>query len=276
MNDSDKPRHLEYPPDDPIEAARWMWVRIWAYILNPNHSNAITAIATLVICVTGTIYTGFSALVWRENRRAADAALGAANTAARQLELTERPWVKIVDVSPQNSIWFTKKRDGMVFPGENTDQVTINYDVRVKNVGNLPAMNVMVFPEIFVVKWNGDEFAREIRNEQMRFCHTVENLKLDRSASQPIIFPDEDRKISQAAPGFFSERDLSTVPPYGGPFIVPVFIGCMTYEYQSSKHYFRFAYEILNSQRTRFFPPKEGLSAVAMTFERIPQDDDAD
>ena len=48
----------------------------------------------VVLCV----YAAYTIKIYRASKQSADAATSAAKTAAEQLEMTERPWIKIVDV----------------------------------------------------------------------------------------------------------------------------------------------------------------------------------
>jgi hypothetical protein len=117
---------------DPIESCK----RIWKYVSDPKNSVAITAIATLVICVTGIFYTIFAKFQWSANQESAEAAKSAATTAARQLELAERPWLmtKAEIAGP------------ITFAG---GEMRADFLFRTKNVGNSPAMRVESGEEIF-------------------------------------------------------------------------------------------------------------------------------
>ena len=48
----------------------------------------------VILCV----YAAYTIKIYRASKQSADAATSAAKTAAEQLEMTERPWIKIVDV----------------------------------------------------------------------------------------------------------------------------------------------------------------------------------
>jgi hypothetical protein len=68
-------------------------MRWWDFITEPKHANAIMAIFTMLIFVTGALYTVFAGLQWCANQKAADAAASAAKTAKDTLVLDQRPWV---------------------------------------------------------------------------------------------------------------------------------------------------------------------------------------
>jgi hypothetical protein len=84
---------------DPTEA----WRRFWKYVADSKNSGAITAIATLAICVTGVCYTIFAGFQWSTNQESANAAKSAADTSAKQLELLDRPWISVA-FTPESPI----------------------------------------------------------------------------------------------------------------------------------------------------------------------------
>ena len=62
----------------------------WTYVsLNEKLQFTISAIGLIILIV----YTGATIKMYRANKEAADAAKSAADTAARELELSERPWI---------------------------------------------------------------------------------------------------------------------------------------------------------------------------------------
>jgi hypothetical protein len=70
-----------------------VWRIIFAWIADPTHANAITAVATFVICLTGIFYTIYSGLQWKAADKAAGAAKSAAETADKALHISERAYV---------------------------------------------------------------------------------------------------------------------------------------------------------------------------------------
>jgi hypothetical protein len=68
---------------DPVE----VWIRFWRFIIDPKHTSAVAAIATLALCITTILYTIFSALQWTANEKAAEAAKSAAEIASAELIL---------------------------------------------------------------------------------------------------------------------------------------------------------------------------------------------
>jgi hypothetical protein len=88
MNEHREPTDQEHEPT-PFE----IWSLIFRWIADPSHANAITAIATCVICITGIFYTVFAGKQWIANKNAADAAKSAAETARQTLESVDRAYL---------------------------------------------------------------------------------------------------------------------------------------------------------------------------------------
>jgi hypothetical protein len=57
----------EEEPRPPIAPAR-TWKQVWAFVRDPSNANAIIAIVTVMIFLTGVFYTVFSCLQWRVMR----------------------------------------------------------------------------------------------------------------------------------------------------------------------------------------------------------------
>jgi hypothetical protein len=74
---------------DPVEAIM-SW---WEFIREPKNANAIMAVCTLLIFITGAFYTVFAGLQWCANKQAADAATNAASTAKEALVSVQRAYV---------------------------------------------------------------------------------------------------------------------------------------------------------------------------------------
>lgn len=127
MNGTPDPYNPETEPD-PVE----VWIRFWGFIIDPKHTSAVAAIATLALCVTTILYTIFSALQWSANEKAAVAAKSAAETAENTLKqsvkaykIDERAWVSIFDVEPKN-------------------QGTFTINIVLVNTGKTPARNFII------------------------------------------------------------------------------------------------------------------------------------
>jgi hypothetical protein len=108
------------------------------------------------------IYTAFTILMWCANKKAAEAAKSAADTAAKQLEMTDRPWVAI-EVAITSPLIYDDKG------------VRLDFSFVPKNIGHSPAQNVLIAPELLPV-FMGDD----VSEAQKRIC---------KSAAQDTVFP---------------------------------------------------------------------------------------
>jgi hypothetical protein len=116
-----------------------IWRTIFNWVADPTHSNAVTAVATVIICLTGVVYTVFAGGQWEAAKGAAEAAKSAADTSAKQLEMAERPWLSIVNARVVSPLAW----------GQNGLQATVQFDV--KNTGPTPAPMLMPVAELFVL-----------------------------------------------------------------------------------------------------------------------------
>jgi hypothetical protein len=112
------------------------------FISEPKHANAIMAIATVLIFLSGVCYTVFAALQWGANENAAGAAKSAADTAAKQeasWEISQRPWVEVANPSivQQQTI---QPVTPLVAGQPVLQNVTYNFQVTIKTYGNTPAL----------------------------------------------------------------------------------------------------------------------------------------
>jgi hypothetical protein len=207
-----------------------------------------------------------------------------ANVAARQLELTDRAWIKIVDVTATGdgdiipSLSFQDLT--LSFPHAPKQQTFLNYAVHAKNVGHSAALDIQVIPELYLAKWH-DGYAREVENEEKRFCDLAMKDKTTIAKGGAVIFPDEPYENNMGNAGLITPdamNHFSDLP--GETYILPVLIGCVDYQFQSSSkhHQTRFVYELFHAEepRTRFFLVGKGVKARDLLLIRNVSDDYAD
>lgn len=207
-----------------------------------------------------------------------------ANIAALQLELTDRPWIKIEKVMPRGNgpeIPALSFQDiNVTSPQVIKQQTYLNFEVHGRNVGHSTALSVKVIPELYLAQWK-DGYSGKVKEEEARFCAQRERENENWSSAAQAVFQGDpfdfyggnSGAISTDAMNFFSD-----IP--GGPYILPVLIGCVDYQFQSSPvhHHVRFVYEIFHASdpRTRFFLAGQGVKADDLNFIRNPDDDYAD
>lgn len=124
--------------EDPDQFVKYIG-RKWRVFWTSLDPNRVIAGFTIVIALTGIAYTLFAGLQWSEMRNATTAATRAANTAARQLELTERPWVFVKGAKVVSPLTFDK------------DGAHVTFEVVVRNSGLSPAVNVEIEPRLYLL-----------------------------------------------------------------------------------------------------------------------------
>jgi hypothetical protein len=212
---------------DPVEA----WSRFWRFIIDPRNTSAVAAIATLTICITTIFYTVFSALQWTATNKAANAAKSAADTAANQLELFDRPWVTI-DASIASPLTY----DGTA--------VRIAFSFTPKNIGQSPAQNVLIVPELIPV-FMGDD----VRKEQQRICDGAGQI--NSMFPRYVLFPNEPfvEPFALDLPTEAINSHWGKLPPgMKAPDPIPIgLVGCVDYTYENSPkhHQTGFAFDVI-------------------------------
>jgi hypothetical protein len=110
---------------------------------------------------------------------------------AQVAELSERPWIKIVDVQSRGENAFIPALSFQAyghgpFPSSHK-QITLQLDIPIKNIGHSVAEITMDF-ELFLAIWK-DDYADEITAGEKTFCDKHQ----DRKEFYPnaLLFPDE-------------------------------------------------------------------------------------
>ena len=213
----------------------------------------------------------------KEARRSAD-------IAARQLELTNRAWIKIEGVKPRGN---GPVIPSLSFQDINTtglpairQQAFLNFEMRGKNVGFSTALNVKVIPELFLARWENG-YSTKVAAEEKRFCELREKDSGNFPDTAQAVFPGETLNYTGENSGAISDETMNFFAGLpGGPYILPVLIGCVDYRFQASTvhHHVRFVYEVFHAgePHTRFFLAGQGVKADDMLFVRNEADDYAD
>jgi hypothetical protein len=175
-------------------------------------------VAGLVIL---TVYAGFTIAIWCANKKAADAAKEAADTARNTLITSQRPWVH-----PPAPIRITKpiilERDKIVVFGE----------MLLKNYGPSPALSVVSSVDIVT----------DIKTYQQRAdsgCNLIERISRENEFAKdkfgPPLFPQE----TMGQP--FANSDDTPHPN----LTVLYFAGCIIYrdQFGATLHHTRFCFE---------------------------------
>ena len=103
------------------------------------------------------IYAVFTALIYCATKKAADAAKSAADTASKQLELAERPWVDTAIAIDGPLVW-------------NVNGMNVTVKVATRNIGNSPALSVFSSPLLLV-----GANAENASNYRAHVCENADN-----------------------------------------------------------------------------------------------------
>jgi hypothetical protein len=215
-----------------------------------------------------------------ELKRSADAAKVAADTAANQLELSERPWIKIVDVKTLG--------DNPIIPAlsfqrigpfkDISQQATFQLIVSLKNIGHSVA-DVAVRFELFFPLWDSGGYWNVISAEQKRFCDSLAGRGTPEFYPKFVVFPDESFDWHGAAVGLTSPSVTNHLANHPGTgYLLPVLMICANYRLRTLDHNYqtRTIYEAFHAEdRTRFFTIGEGVPAKRILLMRNEMADDA-
>jgi hypothetical protein len=212
-------------------------------------------------------------------RRSADAAKYAAETTAKQLELSERPWIKIIDVKTTG--------DNPIIPAlsfqqigpykDVSQQATFQLIISLKNIGHSVA-DVAASFELFFPVWDSSGYSNVVSSEQKRFCDSPAG-KVPQFYPKFVVFPDESFDWHGAAAGLIHSGVTNHLPGQGDTgYILPVMIVCVNYRLRplNNSYQTRTIYEAVHAEdRSRFFKIGEGVPAKRILLMRNEMADDA-
>ena len=176
MNKDDRPAHAETEPD-PLE----VWRIIFAWIADPKHANAITALVTFVIALTGIFYTIYSRLQWIANTDSVGSGRQSEITARDALVRAKPIEVKHRIVSPLN----------FDFVGASGPASKMVVEDTIETVGNGVALNVISWEDVIPV--DPDISATSARKRQAEWCNANKRFdpKSRTSLNGYVLFPHD-------------------------------------------------------------------------------------
>ena len=169
--------------------------------------------AEIIGIVLLAVYTGYTIKMYCANKKAADAAKSAADTAASQLELDDRPWVDAAIALD----------DLEQFPLEyNVNGANIHLKVKVRNSGHSPAQNVDISSSTALGKTSIDA------TKQLQDACKSASLASTRFASVGTIFPTviAERRESIG----FGKEDIQKSQLASNSMTFPTVIICIAYQ----------------------------------------------
>jgi hypothetical protein len=257
-------------------------------MLSPAYSRW-TCTATVVIAVSTIAYTYYANRQWTvmsntltEIQKQTPEVQRQAKAAQDQLELTNRPWIKILSAAPVGnkppvtSIHFAEVNITGADPAKFG--IGFEYDLQGKNVGQSPALNARYFGEVYVApRGKYGNFAIE----EKRFCELANSYHKSVEHGGTAIFPGDPYTGGGGGVSGAITKEAIIVNPDGGPkgqYVMPVLIGCVDYQFQSSNqhHQTRFAYEIFHTPNvggSPYFLIGKGVIANEIFLARSEPDD---
>ena len=154
-----------------------------------------------------TVYAGFTIAIWHVSKKSADAAKSAADTAAKQLEMAERPWVS-VEMKIVTPFVFDSIGAG------------VGLQATLKNTGHSPAARVWAEAEMLPT------MPADVLAERDRYCNETKAHSAANARIGDTIFPEEH--TSQPWAMYIKRADAKRVYDQTG-FISPVIIACVVY-----------------------------------------------
>jgi len=158
------------------------------------------------------------------------------STAQRQLEVTERPWLKINFTAEPVTF-----QDG---------SMQFSMHANITNVGHSVATGVVVPIKMFLASNANDIFTEPLKR-QKEFCDAIANklVSAQQNETQIAIFPNSTDNSLLLGSGFSKaeiEAAPTVMPKLSGKHILPIVVGCVDYQYGVSRHHHqtRFIYEV--------------------------------
>jgi hypothetical protein len=158
------------------------------------------------------IYASIAAWQGCEMRKATKAATSAATSAAQQLDLAERPWVKM-DINLDGPLVIDK--NGM----------TVGLRVLMQNTGHSPAVAILMQPRM-MVKMGWPE--AEMNSEREKLCGELKRQAIANEASLETFFPGND-PIPKLWKISVPKADLDKARSGGDSVVLPLIFSCVVY-----------------------------------------------
>jgi hypothetical protein len=279
--------HHEYNRAQEYSAIAFNWMsRFLVFIWRDVIWNKAfwTFAATVVMAIAAALYTHYASRQLKaindqlpELQKSAEAA----KTSSEISELSQRPWIKIVDLTTigNNSFIPSLSFQGFghaPFPG-GQKQAAFQTKISLKNVGNSPAF-VTVDHELFFPAWK-ENFEDILRIEQKRFCE-ASNKRQTAGAVVRVVFPNEPQEwggagVQSIDPIVGANAINHTAEDPTGEYVLPAVIVCANYNSRGTKRYQTMALYIIVHKGTgnRFFKIGDGVPEREL---RIIRDDLAD
>lgn len=198
-----------------------------------------------------------------ETRKSADAAKRSAETASKQLEMADRPWIKDTVRSAAD---FTFQ------PGPGVFSWVIT--IRTDNVGHSVA--TAIFPDAKLIAVHGADFIDGPRLQARELCNKLSE-RFERVKNNPVvwsnaIFPGEYSEFMWNV--FLLPSDMKDAVMDGGvnvgKSVMPMLIGCIEYHYATSEkpHHTWFVYTLAHNDDPTLAEPTRVFFSLGKTVPK--------
>ena len=210
---------------------------------------------TKVAVIAATIYAAIAALQWCEMRKATNAATTAANVAAKQLDVSERPWARIgISLS------------GPLVIDRNGLKMTTK--IVMQNSGNSPATTILMESRMRVSSGWPDI---QITNERNLLCEDLKQRAIINENYLETLFPGTDQS-PQFSNLSVSRADLDQAIRIGNGRIIPLILTCVVYRSIFNDIFHKTAYSSVVGTFNPSIPNPIGMSILATQDQTISPD----
>jgi len=194
----------------------------------------------------------------------------------RQLEATDRPWLKVVGLNDVRLKFMGKDyKPKEVWPNGAfaTDEMFGNFSIEIKNVGHSVATQIHVRSILISPLWKNG-YSDVVKEAQQKFCETLPEAKDKSTQGDAVLFPDESYEAGNGSSVILDDQHVNHAAE--GDFILAALVGCVDYQFRfsSEHHQTTFVYEFFRiSDRSRFFPLGKDMGFKDILVIRNQQDD---
>ena len=163
---------------------------------------------TLVAAVAGLAGIGVLLKTLNATRIAADAAKIQATTAQREFELSERPWVYVKNISPNDDLTYNKRG------------ARYSFRFTLSNVGHSPAAATWVYIDPY---FTGMGKTIDYLIAQRATCDPLRKRKRNSRTLGTTLFPGQEKIFPQ---------DVFVKPASSADIFDGTFVGCIDYQFE--------------------------------------------
>jgi hypothetical protein len=185
-----------------------------------------------------------------------------------ELEVDSRPWLRMVDVTLDNSI-----PDAPILsfsPAPTVKPATsanLRAEFRIKNIGKGVAQNISIEPSIFFEPYRERSSTDLTADAETSSCeYSLQHTPLPTEFTWSAIFPGDEVKHGIVIAEPFRDDAISHIPNRAGNWLAGALIACVTYQYP--KQYQTRAVFYIMGPRDRFVEVGKNLDISSLHLLR--------